>query len=231
MLCLSGFELYSRWVPLSLARELYPLLSLANQCCWSTRQSREPSTELWTFWSAFSTHFPSPEYFWKKNIKKTDPKIKKYVSLKHWETVIGSCVVTRVITRYRTKQEKLCPCYWIENWSWSSALLKSSVWKVPVPNELSWLLRYGHLFGRLISVLKWKGSHKCFIKVRISSYNFSLKSNQLRPWILETENLSVCRCVLYWIFRLIWAQCNFLSRQTTLNDTQRKIQYRGDNHI
>lgn len=119
----------------------------------------------------------------------------------------------------------------IENWSWSSALLKSSVWKVPVPNELSWLLRYGRLFGRLISVLKWKGSHKCFIKVRISSYNFSLKSNQLRPWILETENLSVYRCVLYWIFRLIWAQCNFLSRQTTLNDTQRKIQYRGDNHI
>lgn len=102
----------------------------------------------------------------------------------------------------------------IENWSWSSALLKSSVWKVPVPNELSWLLRYGRLFGRLISVLKWKGSHKCFIKVRISSYNFSLKSNQLRPWILETENLSVYGCVLYWIFRLIWAQCNFLSRQT-----------------
>lgn len=110
----------------------------------------------------------------------------------------------------------------IENWSWSSALLKSSVWKVPVPNELSWLLRCGRLFGRLISVLKWKGSHKCFINVRISSYNFSLKSNQLRPWILETENLSVYRCVLYWIFRLIWAQCNFLSRQTTLNDTQRK---------
>ena len=89
----------------SLARELYPLLSLANQCCWSTRQSREPSTELWTFWSAFSTHFPSPEYFSKKNIKETDPKIKKYVRLKHWETMIGSCV----ITRYRTKQEKLRP--------------------------------------------------------------------------------------------------------------------------